>query len=42
MTDISVHGVNHNIPLSAGMTVNYEQRYGFWGNVYGVHIKCIP
>ncbi|MFG2720897.1 hypothetical protein ACGFW5_21745 [Streptomyces sp. NPDC048416] len=42
VTDISVQGVNHSVPLSAGMTVNYEQRYGSWGNVYGVHIKYIP
>ncbi|MFJ8023631.1 hypothetical protein [Streptomyces sp. NPDC096311] len=42
VTDISVHGVNYNVPLSAGMSVNYEQRYGTWGNVYGVHIKYIP
>ncbi|MGC0422710.1 hypothetical protein [Embleya sp. AB8] len=38
VTDISIRGRNYNEFLPMGGSRNYEQAYGSWGNVYGVHI----
>lgn len=39
VTDINVHGTTYNQFLWAGQSMNYEQAYGTWGNVFGVHIE---